>query len=325
MCVPQSCETVLAQLQSKWDPDLGTAIRSWQSEGEIECGKGGAQWGGVGGGGGGRGGRGGVIQRKSSGELDRGPLKHLVDVIQVHDRQALVGLFLLLHRSVSRSHLTLVDIIQVHDRQARRVHPVQATEGGGEVRTEGAGALQAPDEEEIQVLMWHATFGYWAGVAVTHPSQPSPHPQYPPPSHPAGEGMGKEGGKQERLVVAAGHLTTLTVAACHLTDAVLKLDPSLPLTPLITGGVALPTPASLAEDGWRALDQTDLLRGERDLSRSKRDLQTECWRDFYRSLHSYLANSGVSGVKVDGQAALGLLMPPGALEIFKSVLYSGFI
>jgi hypothetical protein len=133
--------------------------------------------------------------------------------------------------------------------------------------------------------------------------------------------MGKEGGKQERLVVAAGHLTTLTVAACHLTDAVLKLDPSLPLTPLITGGVALPTP----EDGWRALDQTDLLRGERDLSRSKRDLQTECWRDFYRSLHSYLANSGVSGVKVDGQAALGLLMPPGALESLKSVVYGGFI
>ena len=188
---------------------------------------------------------------------------------------------------------------------------MQATEGGGEVRTEGAGALQAPDEEEIQVLMWHATFGYWAGVAATHPSPPSPHP---PPSHPAGAGMGKEGGKQERLVVAASHLT----------DAVLKLDPLLPLTPFVTGGVGLPTPASLAEDGWMALDQTDLSMGERDLLRNKRDLQAEGWRDFHRSLHSYLANSGVSGVKVDGQASLGLFMPPGALEILKIDLYGGF-
>jgi len=204
-----------------------------------------------------------------------------------------------------------VDIIQVHDRQARRVQPVQTTVGGGQVLTEGAGALQAPDEEEIQVLMWHATLGYWAGVAVTHPSPPSPHP---PPSHPAGEGMGKEGGKQERQVVAGDDLT---VAACHLTDAVLKLEPGLPLTPLVTGGVGLPTPTSLAEEEWRAFDQTDLLKGERDLLRSKRDLQTEGWRDFYQSLHSYLANSGVSGVKVDGQAALGLLMPPGALDNLK--------
>jgi hypothetical protein len=78
-------------VQSEWDPELGTAIRSWQSEGRIECGKGGAQWGAVGRGGGGRG---GVIQRESGGQLERGggPLKHLVDVIQVHDRQAFVGL-----------------------------------------------------------------------------------------------------------------------------------------------------------------------------------------------------------------------------------------
>lgn len=78
-------------MQREWHPELGTAIRSLQSEGGIEGGMGGAQWGGGGGGGG----RGGVTTRETSGELERGggPLKRLVDLIQVRDRQTFVGLF----------------------------------------------------------------------------------------------------------------------------------------------------------------------------------------------------------------------------------------
>lgn len=107
---------------------------------------------------------------------------------------------------------------------------------------------------DIQVLMWHGVCGYWGGLA--------------------------NGGASSAWRARSADL--------HLSDELLKVEPSLALAPFVTGGFGMP-----AGDG----DEGDGA-GE------------TAWKQLYARLHGYLARCRVDGCKIDGQAALARTGPP---------------